>query len=272
MSREEYPKYNATGNYWGKLNAIELDAKGDHENLSFIFDYYDDMEKSQIIYDKWKKSPNENVGYQGEGFLRENLTSKEYSIGDTGPAGGIVFYDKGFYSDGWRYLEAAPSDIGEYAFGYYRPYNKVNNKMVGTAQPIGSGRYNTEKLVEYMDIVGKAYSNNSGEATYSEYAAKKCLDYSYGEYDDWFLPSRDELCEMYKALRCPGGTNHGEDCPDMSHAATSTEDTRNSFDYAYWSSSEYKNTYAWYQYFYTGDVRCGHDRFYDEYVRAVRAF
>ena len=30
-----------------------------------------------------------------------------YNIGDTGPAGGIVFYDKGRVSDGWRYLEAA---------------------------------------------------------------------------------------------------------------------------------------------------------------------
>jgi len=29
---------------------------------------------------------------------------------DTGPAGGIVFFDKGFISDGWRYLEAAPVD------------------------------------------------------------------------------------------------------------------------------------------------------------------
>ena len=25
-----------------------------------------------------------------------------------GPAGGYVFYDKGYYSDGWRYLEASP--------------------------------------------------------------------------------------------------------------------------------------------------------------------
>jgi len=33
----------------------------------------------------------------------------EYKIGDTGPAGGIVFYDKTSYSDGWRYLEAAPA-------------------------------------------------------------------------------------------------------------------------------------------------------------------
>ncbi|GHT82791.1 hypothetical protein FACS1894137_02380 [Spirochaetia bacterium] len=29
------------------------------------------------------------------------------------PIGGHVFYDKGEYSDGWRYLEAAPKDAGE---------------------------------------------------------------------------------------------------------------------------------------------------------------
>ncbi len=32
----------------------------------------------------------------------------EYSIGSLGPAGGYIFYDKGTYSDEWRYLEAAP--------------------------------------------------------------------------------------------------------------------------------------------------------------------
>jgi hypothetical protein len=31
-----------------------------------------------------------------------------YSLRDIGPAGGYIFYDKGSYSDGWRYLEAAP--------------------------------------------------------------------------------------------------------------------------------------------------------------------
>ncbi|MDR0638267.1 MAG: DUF1566 domain-containing protein [Spirochaetaceae bacterium] len=30
-----------------------------------------------------------------------------------GPAGGFVFYDKGSYSDGWRYLECAPENAGE---------------------------------------------------------------------------------------------------------------------------------------------------------------
>ena len=36
------------------------------------------------------------------------LYAQWLAIGATGPAGGIVFYDKNSYSDGWRYLEAAP--------------------------------------------------------------------------------------------------------------------------------------------------------------------
>ena len=36
---------------------------------------------------------------------------KESIIGKTGLGGGIIFYDAGDYSNGWRYLEAAPSDL-----------------------------------------------------------------------------------------------------------------------------------------------------------------
>jgi hypothetical protein len=34
---------------------------------------------------------------------------KIYKIGDTGPAGGIIFFDKTSFTNGWRYLEAAPA-------------------------------------------------------------------------------------------------------------------------------------------------------------------
>ncbi|GHU02575.1 hypothetical protein FACS1894147_04730 [Spirochaetia bacterium] len=33
---------------------------------------------------------------------------KTYRVGDRGPGGGIIFYDKGEFSDGWRYLEVVP--------------------------------------------------------------------------------------------------------------------------------------------------------------------
>ena len=249
--RKNQAQFDLTGNYWGELNKDELDFKGDESNMSFINDYYDDFNLAKVLYSDWKGSAVEDAGYKREGFGRDELTTRVYSIGDTGPAGGLVFYDKGFYSNGWRYLEVAPADIGSFVYGYYRP-DKENNNVVGTAAAIGSGRCNTERLVKYMDIDGKAYSQSSGEAV-AEYASWKCLDYSCGGYDDWFLPSRDELNLMYKNLHKQG---------------------LGSFAYGnyYWSSSESSAGYAWVQNFGNGALDDHGDRFNGCRVRPVRAF
>ena len=37
--------------------------------------------------------------------------SQVYKVGDTGPAGGLVFIDRGENAEGWRYLEAAPAEF-----------------------------------------------------------------------------------------------------------------------------------------------------------------
>ena len=246
--RKEWSEFDLTGNHWGELNTAELDSKGDGSNMGFINDYYDDFNLSKVLYSDWKGSAVVDAGYQGEGFGRDELTTV-YSIGDAGPAGGLVFYDKGFYSDGWRYLEAAPSDIGSFAFGYYRP-DKENSNPIGTSLAVGSGKYNTERLVKHMDMDGKAYSASSGEGV-KEYAARRCLDYSHGGCDDWFLPSSDELNLMYKNLHKNGLGSFA--------------------NYHYWSSSENDGYYAWVQNFDSGSQ--GNDSRNDVYrVRPVRAF
>lgn len=246
--RKERSEFDLTGNHWGELNTIELDSKGDGSNMGFINDYYDDFNLSKVLYSDWRRSAVADAGYQGKGFGRDELTTKVYSIGDAGPAGGLVFYDKGFYSDGWRYLEAAPSDIGNFVFGYYRPDN-VNNNVVGTATAIGSGRYNTENLKKHMDMDGKAYSESSGENV-KEYAARKCLDYGYGGHDDWFLPSKDELNLMYENLHRNG---------------------LGSFAIYCWSSSEDPAVYAWVQYFDSGNQDSS-NRGRELWVSPIRAF
>ena len=38
-------------------------------------------------------------------------------IGDIGPAGGYVFYDKGETKDDWKYIEKAPSDLLGFEWG-----------------------------------------------------------------------------------------------------------------------------------------------------------
>jgi len=176
-----------------------------------------------------------------------------FQVGDIGPSGGYVFYDKGSYSNGWRYLEAAPAgwsgdaaDPG-YAFGYYRP--EGTNLVVSTGTGIGSGKGNTDLLVTAMGDA--AYSTLSGSTTTTHYAAKMCTEYRGGGNADWFLPSKDELNQMYRnlSLNNLGGFS----------------------DTFYWSSSEYYALFAFVQYFRNGnhgsDGRASRSR-----VRPVRAF
>jgi hypothetical protein len=116
-----------------------------------------------------------------------------YTIGSTGPAGGKVFYDKGSYSDGWRYLEAAPADeSGTYVWGGY------GTSVSGTSQAIGTGKANTEAIVA-------KYGNAEPYAGKTDYAAKVCSDKTLNGYSDWFLPSWDELYEMYRQRNSIGG-------------------------------------------------------------------
>jgi hypothetical protein len=100
-----------------------------------------------------------------------------YQVGDEGPAGGIVFYDKGNNSGGWRYLEAAPADLGK------AQWQSSSTNVEGTKDTIGSGRQNTQ-------LIG-----DSGRATLL------CQQYSLGGYKDWFLPSKAELDLMYINLK-----------------------------------------------------------------------
>lgn len=119
-ARKDRQKFNCTGNYWGDNYTAEIKSKEERKvkNLSFITDYYDDFNKSEIDYSNYKETEINGIGYLGEGYTY-------YEIGDTGPADGLVFYDKGYYSDGWRFLEAAPEDIGSFVFGYYRTDKKI---------------------------------------------------------------------------------------------------------------------------------------------------
>ena len=153
-----------------------------------------------------------------------------YAVGDTGPAGGIVFYDKGSYSDGWRFLEAAKSNQATSA-----EWGGYGTSVGETSTGIGSGKANTEKIVQAL-----------GDGNY---AAKICDDLVLGGQDDWFLPSKDELNELYKQKSTVGGFTSS----------------------TYWSSSEASSGKAWGQDFYNGS-QYDTTKDYGRRVRAVRAF
>ncbi|MDR2158550.1 MAG: DUF1566 domain-containing protein [Treponema sp.] len=113
---------------------------------------------------------------------KQTPVAPAYIAGDTGPAGGIVFYDKGNSSGGRRYLEAASRDAGSgsWANGY---------DVDGTKVEIGSGKQNTQLIINYMMEAG----NSPGGADVQAIPA--------GGYSDWFLPSKAELNLMYWNLK-----------------------------------------------------------------------
>lgn len=140
----------------------------------------------------------------------------DYAIGDTGPAGGIIFHDKGAVSDGWRYLEAAPEDQGTSAWGC------ADAQVPGAhGDAIGTGRANTAAILAAC----------SGKS-----AARLAADYDGGGMHDWFLPAKAELSLMYTNLHRAG-----------------LGDFRRDY---YWSSTEDDLKWAWNQSFKAGDQFC----------------
>ena len=130
---------------------------------------------------------------------------ESFALGDRGPAGGYIFYiNSNAANDGWTYLEAASADLDEeYTWGSDGSYS--------TKTAIGTGKSNTKALI------GSKETNS--ELSFP--AAEACVAYRGGWYEDWFLPSIDELSAMYTNLKSKnkGGTWQPNTC-------------------YYWSSSE----------------------------------
>ena len=178
-------------------------------------------------------------------------------VGDTGPGGGKVFYvaPTSFTSTGsacdtkCNYLEAAP--VGWITAA--TPAGQTNCVTPGTstADPKCVWSGNTWTTIGTTQTgIGSGYANTSAMIAQSNVAGRAATvarAFQGGGKTDWFLPSRDELNQMYLQRSAIGG-----------------------FDFNnYWSSSELDANWAWYQ-------RDGSQAYYRKsnasYVRPVRAF
>jgi hypothetical protein len=132
------------------------------------------------------KEMSRSVAITSRGVVKEVF---QYFMGSPGPVGGVVFYDKGSYSDGWRYLEAAPASAEFQAeWGLYETL--VSNTDTG----IGSGKRNTEIL-----------------AGMGSPAAQGCAALTIGGYRDWFLPNSQELWLICVNLMSKGWGGFSDD-------------------------------------------------------------
>lgn len=110
---------------------------------------------------------------------------KSYSINDVGPAGGIIFITPS--TPGNRtglYFEVArlPSEVNRrWATGV-----AMNLSVPGARRmAIGDGAANTAAIA--------SQAGNVAESSAAVYAS----EYSVNGFSDWFLPSKDELFELY---------------------------------------------------------------------------
>jgi hypothetical protein len=160
-----------------------------------------------------------------------------YLMGST-YGGGLVFYNDGNAHG----LVCADSDqIIKFA-----KWGCEGTTIGGTSNSINSGASNTNAIV----------ANCPGASI----AARVCNDLILNTYDDWYLPSIDELNLMYLNLHTQGMGGF----PGFS----------TDYNPDYWSSSEYDKDYAWGYDFLGGnpakDYKESSGFFFN--VRAVRSF
>jgi hypothetical protein len=170
---------------------------------------------------------------------------QDYKVGDTGPAGGIIFYVRPNAGDGWKYLEAAPDSTEVTA--RWSISQTIPTEAINGSRGIGMGKPNTEYIMEQAMELGGGYG----------WAAQLCDELEVNGFDDWFLPSRDELNVMWGVLHRRGLGGFKNE--------------------SYWSSTPVNNegTRIWLIEFANGDHSAGSSggNYYNGYrLRAIRQF
>ena len=103
-----------------------------------------------------------------------------YRVGETGPAGGIIFYDQGSKKNGWRYMETTFKDIDVLA-----PGGCYFTVSIDTDSAIGKGLENTNKIIELCSESG--------------ISARVVKNFTLNNFKDWFLPSFYELEAIFNS-------------------------------------------------------------------------
>jgi hypothetical protein len=159
------------------------------------------------------------------------------NIGETYQGGKVAYVlqsgDPGYDATTPHGLIAATSD----QITGIRWYNGSYPTIGSTGTAIGTGLSNTNTIIASQGAIATSYAAGLARA------------YTGGGYNDWYLPSKDELNILYINKVAIGGFA----------------------GVRYWSSTEAGNNFAWWQEFqYGGYLSSNKSNSY--YVRAIRSF
>lgn len=143
-------------------------------------------------------------------------TLNNYEIGANGPKGGIIGYKKDDYTNGWKYIEVATTDLVSEEWG-------CMNTTVTNAQfnQIGTGLQNNYAIINKHNALNNYYLNPNicSNLNNGTLASKTAITSILNNSEDWFIPSFNELQTIYNNLN---GNN-----------------SANFENYKYWTSTEY---------------------------------
>ena len=117
----------------------------------------------------------------------QNYYDDPFNVGDLGPGGGVIFYEKADWTDGWKYLEAAdekwlngvPTESG-HTIDWTQEFGTSSSTYNSTVNTLGYGDQNTYNTA--------SYNNNRNNLMFNNV---------YGNVRGWFLPSLNEAYELY---------------------------------------------------------------------------
>jgi hypothetical protein len=187
------------------------------------------------------------IGTSVASAASSSITPQAAQVGDF-YGGGVVFYifqsgDAGYVAGQSHGLIAA---IVDQSSGI-RWHNGGNVTTGATGTAVGTGSTNTGAIIAAQG------------ATETSYAAGLARAYTGGSYTDWFLPSKEELHQMY--------TNRAT----INTTASANSGSNFTTNY-FWSSTEYVSNSAWAQHFGVGRQAIKGKGSANYSVRAVRAF
>lgn len=130
-------------------------------------------------------------------LIKSCKNADDFAIGQTGPAGGIIAYKKSEYTNGWQYIEVAATNLTNEEWGCM-----ASNLTNAQFNQIGCGQQNTYAVLNYHNNLANYYTNpivcsslNNGTL-----ASKSAKNIVINNTKDWFLPSKNELQQIFTNL------------------------------------------------------------------------